>query len=56
MEGEHLVMKGAEEVEHAEANLQVPRQGCRAEAKELHKIDVNELLIKIAESRGLRVM
>ncbi|RRT49530.1 hypothetical protein B296_00027901 [Ensete ventricosum] len=35
--------------------LQVPRQGGRAEAKELHKIGVDELLIKIAESEGLRV-
>ncbi|RRT57772.1 hypothetical protein B296_00016921 [Ensete ventricosum] len=35
--------------------LQVPRQGGRAKAKELHKTSVNELLIKIAESEGLRV-
>ncbi|RRT41960.1 hypothetical protein B296_00031295 [Ensete ventricosum] len=35
--------------------LQVPRQGGRVEAKELHKIGVNGLLIKIAESEGLRV-
>ncbi|RWW37639.1 hypothetical protein BHE74_00057213 [Ensete ventricosum] len=35
--------------------LQVPRQGGRVEAKKLHKIDVDELLIKIAESEGLRV-
>ncbi|RWW21147.1 hypothetical protein BHE74_00004222 [Ensete ventricosum] len=35
--------------------LQVPRQGGRVEAMELHKIGVDELLIKIAESEGLRV-
>ncbi|RZS14594.1 hypothetical protein BHM03_00046295 [Ensete ventricosum] len=35
--------------------LQVPRQDGRAEAKELHKIDVDGLLIKIVESEGLRV-
>ncbi|RZR74091.1 hypothetical protein BHM03_00032063 [Ensete ventricosum] len=33
--------------------LQVPRQGGRAEAKELHKTGVDGLLIKIAESEGL---
>ncbi|RRT37625.1 hypothetical protein B296_00038654 [Ensete ventricosum] len=33
--------------------LQVPRQDGRAEAKELHKTDVDGLLIKIAESQGL---
>ncbi|RZS00591.1 hypothetical protein BHM03_00030312 [Ensete ventricosum] len=35
--------------------LQVPRQGGRAEAKELHKTDVNGLLIKIVENEGLQV-
>ncbi|RWW15545.1 hypothetical protein GW17_00020620 [Ensete ventricosum] len=35
--------------------LQVSRQGGRAEAKELHKTDVDGLLIKIAESKGLWV-
>ncbi|RZR82139.1 hypothetical protein BHM03_00008502 [Ensete ventricosum] len=35
--------------------LHVPRQGGRVEAKELHKTDVDGLLIKIAESKGLRV-
>ncbi|RRT31470.1 hypothetical protein B296_00057104 [Ensete ventricosum] len=35
--------------------LQVPRQDRRAEAKKLHKTDFDELLIKIAESEGLRV-
>ncbi|RWW11040.1 hypothetical protein GW17_00025376 [Ensete ventricosum] len=35
--------------------LQVPRQSERAEAKELHKTDDDGLLIKIAESEGLRV-
>ncbi|RWW02701.1 hypothetical protein GW17_00034195 [Ensete ventricosum] len=32
--------------------LQVPRQGRRAEAKELHKTSVDGLLIKIAENGG----
>ncbi|RRT41260.1 hypothetical protein B296_00035899 [Ensete ventricosum] len=32
-----------------------PRQGRRAEAKKLHKTDVDGFLIKIAESEGLRV-
>ncbi|RWW43228.1 hypothetical protein BHE74_00051133 [Ensete ventricosum] len=35
--------------------LQVPRQGGRTEAKELHKTDVDGLLIKIVESEGLWV-
>ncbi|RWW38599.1 hypothetical protein BHE74_00056158 [Ensete ventricosum] len=35
--------------------LQVPRQGGRAEAKELHKTDVDGLLIKIVKSEGLWV-
>ncbi|RZR88352.1 hypothetical protein BHM03_00015911 [Ensete ventricosum] len=35
--------------------LQVPRQGGRAVAKELHNIGVDELLIKITESEGLKV-
>ncbi|RRT83290.1 hypothetical protein B296_00001342 [Ensete ventricosum] len=35
--------------------LQVLRQGGRAEAKELHKIGVDRLLVKIAESKGLQV-
>ncbi|RWV86386.1 hypothetical protein GW17_00051724 [Ensete ventricosum] len=35
--------------------LQVPRHGRRAKAKKLHKTDVDELLIKIAESAGLWV-
>ncbi|RRT35345.1 hypothetical protein B296_00050296 [Ensete ventricosum] len=35
--------------------LQVPKQGGRAEAKELHKTGVNGLLIKIAENEGLRI-
>ncbi|RWW73819.1 hypothetical protein BHE74_00018266 [Ensete ventricosum] len=35
--------------------LQVPRQGRRAEAKELHKANVNGLLIKITENEGLQV-
>ncbi|RRT67934.1 hypothetical protein B296_00024883 [Ensete ventricosum] len=43
-----LVVKGTEEVENAKTNLQILSQGKRAEAKELHKTDVNGLLIKIA--------
>ncbi|RZR76434.1 hypothetical protein BHM03_00001182 [Ensete ventricosum] len=35
--------------------LQLPRQHGRTKAKELHKTDVDELLIKIAESERLRV-
>ncbi|RWW47470.1 hypothetical protein BHE74_00046537 [Ensete ventricosum] len=35
--------------------LQVSREGGRAEVKKLHKTDVDGLLIKIAESVGLRV-
>ncbi|RZR75480.1 hypothetical protein BHM03_00058847 [Ensete ventricosum] len=35
--------------------LQVPRQGGRAKAKELHKTGVDGLLIKIAKSEGLWV-
>ncbi|RRT49191.1 hypothetical protein B296_00027346 [Ensete ventricosum] len=35
--------------------LQVPRQDGRVEAKELHKTGADELLIKIAESEGLRI-
>ncbi|RWW84269.1 hypothetical protein BHE74_00007128 [Ensete ventricosum] len=45
-----LVVKGAEEVENAEANFKY-----QDKAKELHKTGVNELLIKITESGGLRV-
>ncbi|RZS08536.1 hypothetical protein BHM03_00039515 [Ensete ventricosum] len=41
--------------EKCRGKLQVPRQGGRAEAKELHKTDTDGLLIKIAESEGLRV-
>ncbi|RWW56065.1 hypothetical protein BHE74_00037239 [Ensete ventricosum] len=37
------------------SKLQVPGQGFRVEARELHKTDVNGLLIKIAESGGLWV-
>ncbi|RRT75317.1 hypothetical protein B296_00014400 [Ensete ventricosum] len=35
--------------------LQVPGLSLRTEAKELHKINVNGLLVKIAENGGLRV-
>ncbi|RRT49512.1 hypothetical protein B296_00005652 [Ensete ventricosum] len=51
--GRALVIKGAKEV--CNGKLQVPRQGERAEAKELHKTSVDGLLIKIAESEGLWV-
>ncbi|RWW36717.1 hypothetical protein BHE74_00058238 [Ensete ventricosum] len=37
------------------SKLQVPRQGRRAEAKELHKTSVDGLLIKITRNEGLRV-
>ncbi|RWW32407.1 hypothetical protein GW17_00002918 [Ensete ventricosum] len=50
--GRALVVKGAKEVENAKANSKYQD---RAEAKKLHKIDVDGLLIKIAESEGLRV-
>ncbi|RWW75564.1 hypothetical protein BHE74_00016410 [Ensete ventricosum] len=53
--GRVLVVKWAEEVENAVTKLQVPRQGERAEVKELHKTDVDGLLIKIVESEELRV-
>ncbi|RWV78994.1 hypothetical protein GW17_00059943 [Ensete ventricosum] len=36
--------------------LQVPRQGGRAEAKELHKTDVDGLLIKIVKSEDFGLM
>ncbi|RWV92361.1 hypothetical protein GW17_00045274 [Ensete ventricosum] len=38
------------------SKLQVPRQGGRTEAKELHKTSVDGLLIKITESEGLGLM
>ncbi|RWV83571.1 hypothetical protein GW17_00054797 [Ensete ventricosum] len=47
-----LVVKGAEEVENAEANS---KYRGKAEAKELHKTGVDGLFIKIAESEGLQV-
>ncbi|RWW85106.1 hypothetical protein BHE74_00006246 [Ensete ventricosum] len=50
--GRVLVMKGAEEVENAEANSKYQD---RAEAKELHKTSVNGLLIKILKNEGLWV-
>ncbi|RWV84899.1 hypothetical protein GW17_00053351 [Ensete ventricosum] len=53
--GRALAIKGAKEMENAEANSQVPRQDGKAEAKELHKTGVDGLLIKIAESEGLWV-
>ncbi|RWW10518.1 hypothetical protein GW17_00025931 [Ensete ventricosum] len=53
--GRALVVKGAEEVENAEANSKSQDKAESAEAKELHKIGVNKLLIKIAKSGELRV-
>ncbi|RZS23793.1 hypothetical protein BHM03_00056774 [Ensete ventricosum] len=50
--GRALVVKGAEEVENAKANSKYQD---RAEAKKLHKIDIDGLLIKIAECEGLWV-
>ncbi|RWW63377.1 hypothetical protein BHE74_00029448 [Ensete ventricosum] len=50
-----LVINGAEELENAEANSRYQDRGGRVEAKELHKTDVDGLLIKIAESEGLRI-
>ncbi|RWV82560.1 hypothetical protein GW17_00055933 [Ensete ventricosum] len=41
--------------EKCRGKLQVPGQGERTKAKKLHKTDVDGLLIKIAESKGLRV-
>ncbi|RRT44308.1 hypothetical protein B296_00011030 [Ensete ventricosum] len=41
--------------EECKDKLQVPRQGGRTEAKELHKTSVDGLLIKIAESEGLQI-
>ncbi|RWW89193.1 hypothetical protein BHE74_00001831 [Ensete ventricosum] len=41
--------------EKCRGKLQVPRQDGRAEAKELHKTDVDGFLIKIFESEGLWV-
>ncbi|RWW04838.1 hypothetical protein GW17_00031917 [Ensete ventricosum] len=42
-------------VGECKSKLQVPRQGGRVEAKELHKIGVTVLFIKILESEGLWV-
>ncbi|RZS15885.1 hypothetical protein BHM03_00047792 [Ensete ventricosum] len=53
--GRALVVKGGRGGGECKGKLQVPRQGGRAEAKKLHKTDVDGLLIKIAESEGLRV-
>ncbi|RWV77912.1 hypothetical protein GW17_00061201 [Ensete ventricosum] len=52
--GRSLAIKGAEEVESAEANSKY-QQGKRVEAKEFYKTDVDGLLIKIAKSERLRV-
>ncbi|RWW45004.1 hypothetical protein BHE74_00049198 [Ensete ventricosum] len=50
--GRALVIKGVEELENAKANSKYQD---RVEAKKLHKTDIEGLLIKIAESEGLRV-
>ncbi|RRT64963.1 hypothetical protein B296_00003888 [Ensete ventricosum] len=50
-----LVIKGDQGGRVCKGKLQVPRQGRRVEAKELHKTGVDGLLIKIAEIEGLRV-
>ncbi|RWW02983.1 hypothetical protein BHE74_00058443 [Ensete ventricosum] len=50
-----LVVKGADEVENAKTNSKYQDKAEGQEAKELHKTSVNELLIKIAKSGGLRV-
>ncbi|RWW16008.1 hypothetical protein GW17_00020128 [Ensete ventricosum] len=50
-----LVVKGDQGGRVCNGKLQVPRQGGRAEAKELHKTSVDGLLIKIAKIEGLRV-
>ncbi|RWW24062.1 hypothetical protein GW17_00011665 [Ensete ventricosum] len=47
--GRALVVKGAEEVENAEANSKYQDKA------ELHKTSVNELLIKIVEGGGFQV-
>ncbi|RRT37886.1 hypothetical protein B296_00039185 [Ensete ventricosum] len=52
--GRALVVKEAEEVENAKAKSKY-QDSKRAKAKELRKTDVDGLLIKIAESEGLRV-
>ena len=51
-----MVVKGAEEVENAEAISKYRDKAEGQEAKELRKTGVNGLLIQIAESEGLRVM
>ncbi|RRT83395.1 hypothetical protein B296_00010363 [Ensete ventricosum] len=53
--GRALVVKGGRGGEECKDKLQVLRQGERTKAKKLHKTDVDGLLIKIAESGGLRV-
>ncbi|RWW27166.1 hypothetical protein GW17_00008413 [Ensete ventricosum] len=52
---ESIGRKEAEEVENTEANSKYQDRGGRTEAKKLHKTGIDELLIKIAESKGLRV-
>ncbi|RWV99729.1 hypothetical protein GW17_00037352 [Ensete ventricosum] len=54
--GKALVVKGGQGGEECKGKLQVPRQGERAEAKEFHKIGVDGLLIKIAESGDFGLM
>ncbi|RZS14429.1 hypothetical protein BHM03_00046112 [Ensete ventricosum] len=53
--GRALVVKRGRGGGEYKGKLQVLRHGERAEAKELHKTGVDELLIKVAESEGLWV-
>ncbi|RZS06306.1 hypothetical protein BHM03_00036962 [Ensete ventricosum] len=53
--GRAVIMKGVEEVENIEANSKYQDKAEGADAKELHKTGVNELIIKIAESERLRI-
>ncbi|RRT78223.1 hypothetical protein B296_00007974 [Ensete ventricosum] len=52
---ESIGRKRGREGGECKGKLQVPRQDGRVEAKKLHKTGVNGLLIKIAESEGLRI-
>ncbi|RRT32310.1 hypothetical protein B296_00047320 [Ensete ventricosum] len=52
---ESIGRKRAQGGGECKGKLQVPRQGRRAEAKELHKTNVDGLLIKTVESEGLWV-
>ena len=50
-----MIVKGDRGDRECRGKHQVLRQSRRAEARELRKIGVDELLIKITENRGLRV-